>query len=76
MEKLPHVEVIGPHQTRPSAWPPELTAFADALEAVLGKGDHDLKAIVAGLNAHGSKAPDGTVWTEASLRVRLKELGG
>jgi|GEM_PF-1650110 hypothetical protein len=76
MEHLPTVEVTGPHQSRPPSWPAPLTAFADALEAVLATGRHDLPGIVAGLNERGFPAPDGGKWTEASLRARLAELGG
>jgi len=75
MEHLPAVEVIGPHQTRPANWPPALTEFADALEAVLAEGKHSLAALVAGLNERGFPAPDGSPWTEATLRARLAELG-
>lgn len=76
MEHLPYVEVAGPHQTRPESWPADASALADALEAVLAAGDHDLEAIVAGLNGRGFASPDGAPWTEASLRARLRELGG
>lgn len=76
MEHLPTVEVTGPHQTRPSAWPAALTEFADALEAVLAEGKDDPAALAAGLNARGFSTPGGGAWTEASLRARLAELGG
>lgn len=70
------VEVIGPHQTRPSSWPHEATLLADELEAVFAAGANDLVAVVGALNARGtSRAPDGGPWTESSLRARLAELG-
>ncbi len=74
MEQLPRIEISGPYQTRPNDWSPELTAFGDALEAVLKEGKHDLKDIVAGLNDRHHTAPDGSVWTEATLKARLAEL--
>jgi hypothetical protein len=75
MEQLPRVRITGPHQTRPAEWPAEFSRFGDALEAVLGSGTHDLAGIVAGLNERDCRAPDGAVWTEASLRRRLADLG-
>lgn len=75
MEHLPVVEVTGPHQTRPPSWPPALTEFADALEAVFAEGIDDLPRIAAALNARGVAGPGGG-WTEATLRARLAELGG
>ena len=70
------VEVIGPHQTRPPVWPREATVLADELEAVFAAGANDLVAVLGALNARGtSSAPDGSPWTESSLRARLAELG-
>jgi hypothetical protein len=75
MKHLPNAEVTGPHQSRPQAWPPELSAFADALESVLAAGKADLPSIAAGLNDLGYPAPGGGTWTETTLRARLGELG-
>lgn len=76
MEERLSVEVIGPHQTRPPAWPRETTALADELEAVFAAGANELPAVVTALNARGAtRAPDGEPWTESALRQRLAELG-
>lgn len=69
------IDVTGGNQTRPAGWPAtELEPFADALEAVLKAGKHDLPSLVEGLNAHGVASPDGVQWTEESLKSRLAEL--
>jgi len=76
MEHRASVEVVGPHQTRPAAWPQDAATLADELEAVMAGGTHDVPAIVAGLNARAKCAgPGGVAWTEAALRQRLAELG-
>jgi hypothetical protein len=74
MEKLPTVDITGPHQTRPERWLPEWTAFGDHLEAVMAAGVHDLEAIAVGLNERRAPSPDGAPWTTASLAARLAEL--
>ncbi len=71
----PRVDVTDGYQTRPAGWPTaELDPFADALEAVLKTGKHDLGSLVVGLNSSGVKAPDDATWTDASLVARLAEL--
>jgi hypothetical protein len=52
------------HQTRPDPpYSPEVTAFADRLEAIMGDGTHDLDGIAAALNM-----------TPAALSAYLAEL--
>lgn len=49
-------------------------AFADELEAVYGRGVHDLAGVIAALNETGVRPGDGADWTEASFRAQLAEL--
>ncbi len=57
-------------QTAPEPpYAPDATALADALEAVMADGTHDLAGIVAALNAR-----DGAAWTSASLAAKLAQL--
>ena len=75
MQFDPHVDVTDGYQTRPAGWQAaELDPFADALEAVLKTGKHDLASLVEGLNAGGVTPPAGAAWTAASLTARLAEL--
>jgi hypothetical protein len=46
--------------------------LGDLLEQVFASGIDELAALVAKLNELGSRAPDGTAWTEASLQAYLK----
>ena len=63
------------HQTRPEPpYPPEVTAFADALEAIMGDGTHELDGIAAALNARGVAAGGRTRWTPATLSAYFAEL--
>ena len=63
------------HQTRPDPpYPAEVRAFADQLEAVMADGTHDLAGIVAGLNARGAIAANGTEWTPEALSRYFAEL--
>jgi hypothetical protein len=57
-------------QTAPEpAYLPDAKALADALEAVMADGTHDLPGIVAALNAR-----EGAAWTAESLAAKLSEL--
>jgi hypothetical protein len=63
------------HQTRPDPpYPPEVTAFADQLEAIMADGTYDLGAIVAALNARGVSAGGHGTWTPESLSAYFAEL--
>ncbi len=58
-------------QTAPATpYPAAATALADALEAVMADGTHDLPGIVAALNARAG-AP---VWTAERLAADLAAL--
>lgn len=62
-------------QTAPAVpYPPEATAFADQLEAIMADGTHDLAGIAAGLNARHVVAGGRSEWTVETLRAYLSEL--
>lgn len=65
----------GAHQTQPVAYPHDVERFADAIEAVMSDGTHELSAIADGLNAHGVRAGGRERWTAESLAAYLAELG-
>ncbi len=63
------------HQTRPDPpYPPEVTAFADQLEAVMADGTHDLAAIAAALNSRRVVSGGHGSWTPETLSTYLAEL--
>ena len=63
------------NQTRPVAgYPAEVTAFADALEAVMADGTHDLEGIAAGLNARDIVSGGHACWTPETLAAYFAEL--
>jgi hypothetical protein len=63
------------HQTRPDpAYPPEVSAFADELEAIMADGTHDLAAIAAALNARGVASGGHTAWNPETLAAYFAAL--
>lgn len=50
-------------------------ALADELEAVFGRGVHDLPGLVAALNETGVRPPDGADWTTESFTAEIARLG-
>ncbi len=63
------------YQTRPDPpYPPEVSAFADHLEAIMADGTYDLPAIVAALNARGASAGGRERWTPETLSAYFAEL--
>jgi hypothetical protein len=63
------------HQTAPEPpYPPEVSAFADRLEEIMGAGTHDLDGIVAGLNARRTASEGHSAWTRDVLMTYLAEL--
>lgn len=63
------------YQTLPKdGYPPEATAFADALEDVMADGTHDLPAIAAALTSRGIIANGHTEWTPENLSAYLATL--
>lgn len=50
-------------------------ALADELEAIFGRGIHDLDGLVAALNETGVRPPDGTAWTTESFTAEIARLG-
>jgi hypothetical protein len=71
------VKIVAPgaHQTRPVPYPDEVERFADALEAIMGDGTHELSAIAEGLNARGVRAGGRERWSADVLASYLAELG-
>lgn len=65
----------GAHQTRPVPYPEDVERFADALEAVMSDGTHELAAIAEGLNARGVRAGGRERWNAEVLASYLAELG-
>lgn len=49
--------------------------FADELEAIYGRGVHDLAGVVAALNETGVRPPDGSDWTTSTFTGELARLG-
>jgi hypothetical protein len=63
------------NQTRPEKpYPPDVTAFADSLEAIMADGTYDLAAIAAALNARGVVAGGHESWTPERLSTYFAEL--
>jgi hypothetical protein len=63
------------NQTRPEQpYAPEVSAFADALEAVMADGTHGLAEIAAGLNARHVAAGCRSNWTPETLSAYFAEL--
>ncbi len=50
-------------------------ALAENLCEILGRGMHDLPAIVEGLRTSDLTSPDGGAWTETQLLAEIKRLG-
>lgn len=50
-------------------------ALADELEAIFGRGIHDLSSLVAALNETGVRPPDGADWTTGSFTTEIARLG-
>ncbi|RRO19941.1 hypothetical protein EIL87_02880 [Saccharopolyspora rhizosphaerae] len=66
---------LEPVQTRRGSTTSYADAFADELEAIYGRGVHDLPGIVAALNETGVRPADGADWTERSFTSELARLG-
>lgn len=49
-------------------------AFADELEAVYGRGIHELDGVVDALNETGVRPAGGAEWSGESLRAELSRL--
>jgi hypothetical protein len=63
------------YQTRPAeGYPADATVFADALEAIMADGTHDLAGMAAGLNARGVTAGGHSSWTPEALSAYLAAL--
>ncbi|GLY77766.1 recombinase-like helix-turn-helix domain-containing protein [Actinoallomurus iriomotensis] len=50
-------------------------ALADELEAIFGRGVHDLPGLVSALNETGVRPAGGADWTEESFTAEMARLG-
>ncbi|MEV4730027.1 recombinase-like helix-turn-helix domain-containing protein [Saccharopolyspora sp. NPDC049426] len=66
---------LEPVQTRLGPTTSYADAFGDELEAIYGRGVHDLPGVVAALNEAGVRPADGSDWTEQTLTGELAHLG-
>ncbi|MBA0126388.1 hypothetical protein H0B56_12630 [Haloechinothrix sp. YIM 98757] len=66
---------LQPVQSRTARTASYADALADELEAIYGRGIHDLPGVVAALNESGVRPPDGREWTETTFTAQLAELG-
>lgn len=66
---------LQPVQSRIAATTSYEDAFADELEAIYGRGVHDLAGVVAALNETGVRPADGKDWTEDTFTRELARLG-
>lgn len=66
---------LEPVQSRAAASTNYENAFADELEAIYGRGIHELSDVVAAFNETGLRPPDGAAWTEHSFVEELARLG-
>lgn len=66
---------LEPVQTRLGPTTSYADAFADELEAIYGRGVHDLSGVVAALNETGVRPADGSEWTERTFTSELARLG-
>ena len=48
--------------------------LAEALEAILSEGIHDLEGIVSALNTRGIPSPDGSSWVAETFRLEIEQL--
>lgn len=48
--------------------------LAEALEAILSEGIHDLEGIVSALNTRGIPSPDGSSWIAETFRLEIEQL--
>lgn len=51
-------------------------ALADELEAIFGRGVHDLPGLISALNETGVRPAGGAEWTEESFTAEMARLGG
>ncbi len=74
---MPHYvfPALDPHQSRtrePTEWEMSL---AGALEEAFGRGNYELPALVAALNASRVRPREGGTWTEENFSELMRELG-
>jgi hypothetical protein len=68
-----------PYQTPVQSLSQDLTDWqmelAGAIEAIFGRGTHQLDELISGLNASRVRPPGGGVWTKENYRAIMEELG-
>jgi hypothetical protein len=62
-------------QTRAAPPSEAEVALAETLVVCFGEGAEELPALVAALNAKGSRAPGGAPWSEESFCAEMARLG-
>ncbi|WP_037064426.1 recombinase-like helix-turn-helix domain-containing protein [Pseudonocardia acaciae] len=67
---------LEPYQARTRPLTSYEHAFADELEAIYGRGVHDLDGLVAALNETGVRPAGGADWSAESLCAELARLAG
>ncbi|GAA1205366.1 recombinase-like helix-turn-helix domain-containing protein [Prauserella alba] len=65
---------LNPYQTRTRPPTSYEEAFADELEAIYGRGIHDLPGVVSALNDTGVRPAGGAEWTDDVLQDELARL--
>lgn len=70
---VPYVEHRQSTERDATAYEMELAA---ALEAIFGRGTHELPEVVAALNQGWLRPPQGGDWTPENFTALLHELGG
>ncbi len=65
---------LDPYQTRTRPPTSYEEAFADELEAIYGRGIHDLAGVVSALNDAGVRPAGGAEWTDEALQDELARL--
>ncbi|TCP45796.1 hypothetical protein EV191_11576 [Tamaricihabitans halophyticus] len=65
---------LTPHQSRGRPPTSYEDALADELEAIYGRGIHELPGVVVALNETGVRPAGGQDWTEDSFAAELARL--
>lgn len=63
------------NQTRDEPASPYEVKLANLIHACFADGAEELAELVQGLNDRGSKAPDGSPWTEETFQTEMQRLG-
>lgn len=69
--EFPYHNPVQSQSQTPTDWQMEL---AGAIEAIFGKGTHELDDLISGLNASRVRPPGGGAWTKENYQAVMKEL--